>query len=110
MRSASGKRYLAQLVDLTDTLVIDGRINTVIAGTAEQRERLEAGLQDLEEEGLIFYGLAVGRESVMSCYVSDRTDKHIHFVDGADGGYTLAAGVLKRKLRLYAAQDSAGGA
>ncbi len=106
MRSQRGKRYLKQLVDLTDTLVIDGRINTVIVGTTEQRERLEAGLQELEGEGLITYGLAVSRESVMSCYVSDRTDKHIHFVDGADGGYTLAAGVLKRKLRGQAAQDS----
>jgi len=26
-------------------------------------------------------------------------EKHIHFVDGSDGGYTRAAGVLKQKLK-----------
>jgi hypothetical protein len=25
-------------------------------------------------------------------------EKHIHFIDGSDGGYTRAAGVLKKKL------------
>lgn len=97
VRSPNGKTYLEQLVDLTDTLVIDGRISTVIAGTDRQRRQLEAGLDRMEREGLITYGLAVSSESVMSCYVRDYTDKHIHFVDGADGGYTLAATVLKRK-------------
>ncbi len=103
MWSQRGKRYLDQIVVLADTLVIDGRINTVIAGSRQEREHLEAGLQAMEREGLITYGLAVSRESVMSCYVSDRTDQHIHFVDGADGGYTLAAGMLKRKVRDRAA-------
>ncbi|MEL6615953.1 MAG: DUF3095 family protein, partial [Bacteroidota bacterium] len=74
MKSTEGQRYLGQLVDLTDTLVIDGRINTVIAGSAAQREQLEAGLAEMEAEGLILYGLAVSPASVMSCYVSDRTD------------------------------------
>ncbi|MEP0546703.1 MAG: DUF3095 family protein [Rhodothermales bacterium] len=103
LRSSRGKRYLDQLVVLTDTLVIDGRINTVIAGSRQEREHLEARLQEMEREGVITYGLAVSRESVMSCYVSDWTDQHIHFVDGADGGYTLAAGMLKQKVRDRAA-------
>ncbi|MDX1420036.1 MAG: DUF3095 family protein [Rubricoccaceae bacterium] len=110
LRSPAGQRYLGQLVELTDTLVIDGRINTVIAGSAAQRERLEAGLAELEAAGRVLYGLAVSRESVMSCYVSDRTDKHSPFVDGAEGGYTLAAGVLKRKLRAAATPGGAGDA
>ena len=37
-------------------------------------------------------------ESVMYCYVRDRSHDHIHFIDGIGGGYTLAATVLKRKL------------
>ena len=45
------------------------------------------------------FGLHVSNESVMSCYVRDRRDQHIHFVDGAEGGYTLASIVLKKKLR-----------
>ena len=97
-RTEKGKRYLLQLVDMSDTLVIDGKINTVISGTVNQREQLEASLTQLEQDGVISYGLYVSKESVMSCYVRNMNEKHIHFVDGAEGGYTKAAGMLKRKL------------
>jgi len=97
-RTKKGKTYLNNLVDLSDTLVIDGRINTVISGTAQQRELLETALNKLERDGEIIYGLYVSKESVMSCYVRNMSDRHIHFVDGAEGGYTKAAGIIKNKL------------
>jgi hypothetical protein len=97
-KTKKGKRYLNNLVDLSDTLVIDGRINTVISGTAQQRELLETALNKIENEGEILYGLYVSKESVMSCYVRNMNDRHVHFVDGAEGGYTKAAGVIKRKI------------
>lgn len=97
-KTKKGKQYLQQLVALSDTLVIDGKINTVISGTTRQRIQLEAELDNLEKEGIINYGLFVSNESVMSCYVRSLNEDHIHFVDGADGGYTRAAGMLKRKL------------
>lgn len=95
----TGKDYLARLVNMSDTLVIDGRINTVISGTDQQRRLLESALDQLEKKGEILFGLYVSKESVMSCYVRDLQDDHIHFVDGSDGGYTQAAGVLKLKIR-----------
>ncbi|MDZ4794439.1 MAG: DUF3095 domain-containing protein [Bacteroidota bacterium] len=97
-RTKLGKSYLTQLVDMSDTLVIDGRINTVFSGTTAQRKQLETELDKLEEAGLIRYGLFVSKESVMSCYVRSMDDNHVHFVDGSDGGYTKAAGMLKKKL------------
>lgn len=97
-RTKKGKKYLLQLVDLSDTLVIDGRINTVISGTSQQREQLQEALNEMETQGLINYGLYVSKESVMSCYVRSINEKHVHFVDGAEGGYTRAAGMLKRKM------------
>jgi hypothetical protein len=99
--SNAGKRYLQNLVELTDTLTIDGRINTVITGTSEQRISLISFLDLLEKSNKIRYGLFVSKESVMSCYVRDMgTNEHIHFVDGADGGYTRAANSLKKKAAL----------
>ena len=95
----TGKTYLRQLVQLSDTLVIDGRINTVISGTLRQREELTGILDEMEQQGLILYGLFVSRDSVLSCYVRNMNEDHIHFVDGSEGGYTMAAMVLKRKLR-----------
>jgi len=97
-RTRRGKAYLRSLVNRSDTLVIDGRINTVISGTESQRIQLQEALNKLEEAGEIKFGICVSQESVMSCYVRDLKDAHIHFVDGAEGGYTNAAGALKRKL------------
>lgn len=98
-RTERGKKYLKQLVEMSDTLVIDGRINTVITGTAQQRLILQKELNQLEKNNEILYALYVSGESIMSCYVRDLEDDHIHFVDGADGGYTQAAGILKQKMR-----------
>ncbi len=97
-RTKTGREYLRKLVDTSDTLVIDGRINTVITGSASQRQMLEKALDELESSGEIVYGLHVSRESVMSCYVRNLNDRHIHFVDGAGGGYTNAARMVKKKL------------
>lgn len=99
-RTKKGKEYLYKLVDMSDTLVIDGKINTVITGTKEQREKLHEVLEALEQQEQILFGLHVSTESVMSCYVRNLEDQHVHFIDGADGGYTKAAGVLKKKIAL----------
>jgi len=94
-----GKDYLKSLVEMSDTLVIDGRINTVITGNATQRAALQQLLDTMEADGEILYGLHVSGASIMSCYVRDLKDGHIHFVDGSEGGYTQAAQVLKAKLK-----------
>lgn len=97
-KTKKGMVYLTNLVDLSDTLVIDGKINTVISGTSKQREQLEAALNEIEMNGEILYGLYVSKESVMSCYVRNMNDRHVHFIDGAEGGYTKAATILKKKI------------
>ncbi|TRW23552.1 DUF3095 domain-containing protein [Flavobacterium zepuense] len=93
-----GKTYLESLVEMSDTLVIDGKINTVISGSAKQRAALQQLLDEMETAGEILYGLHISGASIMSCYVRNLEDDHIHFVDGAEGGYTQAAKVLKAKL------------
>ncbi len=104
--SRDGAQYLERIVQLSDTLMIDGRVNTVISGTAAQREALSKALRTLEEQGDIRFGLQICTASVMSCYVRDRRDQHIHFVDGLGGGYTQAATMLKQKM----ARDAGAGA
>lgn len=102
-RTLKGRRYLKQLVAMSDTLVIDGKINTVISGTAIQRKKLDDYLLQIESQAEIFYGLHISTASVMSCYVRNLDDGHIHFVDGSEGGYTQASRVLKRKLQSVSA-------
>jgi hypothetical protein len=98
-RTSKGQRYLKSLVQMSDTLVLDGRINTVISGTTQQRKELQAALDRLETEGRIFYGIHLSNASIMSCYVRDMKDGHIHFIDGSEGGYTKAAAMLKTKIK-----------
>ena len=98
----AGGRYLNDLVQWSDTLMIDGRVNTVMSGTVRQREALTAVLDELEARGEIRFGMQVCAASVMSCYVRDRRDQHIHFIDGLGGGYTQAAIMLKAKMAAQA--------
>ncbi len=98
-KTETGRKYLRSMIEMSDTLVIDGKINTVMSGTEAQRLQLQHVLDLLEQKGSIFYGLYVSRESVMSCYVRNMDDGHIHFVDGGEGGYTKAAGLMKLKLQ-----------
>ncbi|MFA6245767.1 MAG: DUF3095 family protein [Mucilaginibacter sp.] len=98
-RTRRGRKYLKSLVEMVDTLVIDGKINTVISGTIKQRKELQQALDELEQDRAILYGLHISSASIMS-YVRDLVDGHIHFVDGSEGGYTQAAKVLKEKIHL----------
>ena len=99
-RTKSGKTYLNSLVEMSDTLVIDGKINTVISGGKQQKADLLKYLDKLEAHNELSYGYFVSGASVMSCYVRDLKAGHVHFVDGAEGGYTQAARMLKSKLSL----------
>ncbi len=98
-QNLSGREYLSQLISNADTLVIDGRINTIISGKKDKRIRLLNFLSEQEKNGALVYGYHISKESVMTCYIENRNAKHIHFVDGADGGYTEAAKKLKQKLK-----------
>lgn len=99
----SGREYLNQLIAHADTLTIDGRINTIICGTPEQHERFLNYLRSEEGSGRLLFGHHFDRQSIMTCYIQDRNKQHIHFIDGAEGGYTEAAKVLKGKLKRVVA-------
>ncbi|MBA3674803.1 MAG: DUF3095 domain-containing protein [Chitinophagaceae bacterium] len=95
-----GQEYLEQVIAFSDTLTIDGRINTIVSGTKENRLRLLEYLNQQEQKGLLIFGHFVSTESIMTCYIENRNDKHIHFLDGSNGGYTEAAKELKPKLQM----------
>jgi hypothetical protein len=95
----AGKLYKYRVAQLSDTIMLDGSLNTVISGTDKQVASLKSFLDDLEFNKTIIYGLHVTHASIMSCYIEDREEKHIHFVDGTEGGYTSAAIMFKEKLK-----------
>ncbi|AFL79615.1 Protein of unknown function (DUF3095) [Aequorivita sublithincola DSM 14238] len=95
----SGKLYKHRITQLSDTIMLDGFLNTVITGTDEQVDKLKILLDDLELRKEIIYGMHITHASIMSCYIEDREEKHVHFVDGTEGGYTSAAIMFKDKLK-----------
>jgi len=51
LKSKSGKKYLNELIQLSDIFVLDGRINMIISSRTAQRETLELYLDYLEKNG-----------------------------------------------------------
>jgi len=96
--SKAGRLYLRMTKDLSETMMLDGLINTIISGTEEQTKNLIDALNKLESAGELVYGLHITHSAIMSCYVQDRKTEHAHFVDATEGGYTKAAEMLKAKF------------
>ena len=46
-------------------------------------------------DGTSVYGTHVANAALMTCAITSYRGDHVHLVDGADGGYALAAKQLK---------------
>ena len=53
--------------------------------------------------GKLVYGIHKSREALVTCILHSHGGDHMHFVDGSDGGYALAAKEMKRRLKEGAA-------
>lgn len=93
------QKYLEELLLATDTLHVAGSLLTIISGTMEQRMRFREALEKFEQSGMLIFGLAACPASVMTCYVQRYDARHIHFLDGQDGGYTQASKEWKTKRK-----------
>ncbi|MEK7412397.1 MAG: DUF3095 domain-containing protein [Planctomycetota bacterium] len=92
-------RYKAEVVDNTDRRKFDDTLRLVLSGTAAERLKLETWLGDHHAAGELAYGLHVAPSALMTCLIGNRAEgDHIHFVDGSNGGYALAAVELKRQI------------
>ena len=64
-----------------------------------EADHIESILAAARRQNLIDYGLHRASAALMTCFVSSTEDgKHVHFIDGADGGYALAAQQLKAQI------------
>jgi len=91
--------YKNNLVLNTDYRKFDGILRLVISGTRDQRGKLENYLQEKYADKSIVYGIHVSAGSIFTCIVSDYNNRHVHFLDGANGGYAMAARKMKLQLQ-----------
>lgn len=94
--SFNPKKYKNELVSNTDFKKFDETLRMVIDCSPEQDQAIEDLLTRMRDAGQAVFGLHRSRHAIMTCLVRSANDnKHIHFVDGGDGGYALAALQLK---------------
>jgi hypothetical protein len=93
-----GEQYLSELAANTDARKFDEMLRMVMDSSFAQKEQLETLLEARHRQGQIAYGIHSSQKALMTCLVFNLSGNHIHFVDGADGGYALAAKQLKAQL------------
>lgn len=94
-------RYKATLVRNTDVRKFSDVYRQILAGTEAQRLALDAWLQQQFRRRQLLYGLHVTDRAHMTCLVFDYSGRHLHFIDGADGGLFLAAKAFKERANQY---------
>lgn len=89
-------QYRAEVGANADFRKFDDGLKMTLDCDAATRRRLETLLAEAAASGAIRYGLFEQDEALVTCFVpSVQRDDHMHFIDGAAGGYTRAAAQLK---------------
>jgi len=94
-----GERYRDEVVANTDFRKFDDTLRMVLDVSPKQRAQIEAMLAEEHAAGRIAWGTHAAPATLMTCMIGGYAGNHVHFVDGADGGYALAAKQLKRQLK-----------
>ena len=87
----------AQRAENSDFRKFGDSLMMTVDCSREEADRLEARLASAVAEHVADYGMHRQDAALMTCLVpAPEQDGHVHFIDGAGGGYTVAAGALKR--------------
>jgi hypothetical protein len=90
------KLYVQQVVENSDFRKYDDGLRMILDCTPELERTLAQRLAAAASNGIIRYGLYQQDAAMMTCFTPSaiRSD-HVHFIDGARGGYASAATALK---------------
>ena len=99
-KATDWSRYKKDLARNSDVRKFSDVYRQILSGTTAQRLALDDWLQTQFKRRQLLYGLHVADRAHMTCLVFDYSGRHLHFIDGADGGLFLAA----KEFKLRAAQ------
>jgi hypothetical protein len=90
------KDYVQQVVENSDFRKYDDGLRMILDCTLELERALAELLAKAASERIVRYGLHGQDAAMMTCFTPSvmRSD-HVHFIDGARGGYASAATALK---------------
>lgn len=96
----NSKKYAHSMKTHSDYRKFDDMLRMVLDCSEDQKNKIEDLLENLYQSREIFYGTFASNNALMTCVVEDIKDgEHIHFIDGGDGGYALAAKQLKAQIK-----------
>lgn len=90
--------YKETLIRNSDVRKLNDGYRQILAGNSAQRKVLDAWLDERYRNGDLVYGIHTTNRAQMTCLVFNYAGKHMHFIDGADGGLFLASKELKQRL------------
>jgi len=89
--------YRRQVVENSDFRKFDDTLRMTLDCTPALADRIESRLARARAAQIARFGVHRQPAAIMTCIVPSIADgNHVHFVDGAAGGYALAAKMLKQ--------------
>jgi hypothetical protein len=90
------KLYMQQVVENSDFRKYDDGLRMILDCSRELEDALQRRLAAAAADGIVRYGLYRQDAAMMTCFTRQATrSDHVHFIDGARGGYASAATALK---------------
>jgi hypothetical protein len=91
--------YTLQVVENSDFRKYDDGLRMILDCSTELEGALQQRLEAAAAKGIVRYGLHRQDAAMMTCFTrqASRSD-HVHFIDGARGGYASAAVALKAMM------------
>jgi hypothetical protein len=97
--SHNAPAYRDELRSNTDFRKYDGILRMVLDVSEDQAGLIEAYLAAGHNARRLVYGVHVTDTALMTCLIfSLEQSKHVHFIDGSDGGFAMAAKAFKSRL------------
>jgi hypothetical protein len=92
-------RFRQELVENTDYRKFDDGLRMTVDCSSSLADLIDARLEEAQRRGACFFGTHRQLAANLTCFVPSPTQAdHVHFVDGASGGYAFAAANLKRTV------------
>jgi len=92
------QQYRRDVARNTDFRKFDDGLKMTIDVDPDRLRRIEARLEEAAKAGVCRYGLHRQDSALMTCIVpTPLSHDHMHFIDGAAGGYAVAASRLKKQ-------------
>lgn len=95
--------YKTDFIKNSDYKKVDDALRMTLSVSHAELNELEALLSSEYHANHLFYGIHKTHAALVTCMIEKTGVKHMHFIDANNGGYTLAAKMLKQQIKSFTA-------